>query len=97
MQLALKMGRTLEELGNSMSSDEFAMWLEVYPDDLWGEMRAYERSGLICATVANFAGKSLAKGAEAVSARDFMPVQDEAAEVEPDPVEYFRQVAAGRG
>lgn len=95
MTLALKLGRTLEELGRTMTSQEFALWLEVYPDDLWGEMMAYERAGIVASTVANYAGKMLRDDAEPLRPRDFMPLlrAAEPAEEEPDPVEFFKNVA----
>lgn len=99
MMLALRMGRTLEELGNTMSAHEFGLWLELYAQDLWGEMREYERAGVIAATVANYAGMMRGKGSEAAKSTDFMPLskaQRDAMqeEVEPDPVEFFGAVAS---
>lgn len=98
MMLALKLGRTLEELGRTMSSQEFSLWLAMYQDDLWGELRDYERAGVIASTVANYAGMTRAKGADPARPSDFMPLmskQDVEPESEPDPVAYFSAVAKG--
>lgn len=94
MMLALKLGRTLEELGRCMSSQEFALWLELYQQDQWGEQRDYERAGIVASTVANYAGMTRAKGEPARPA-DFMPYARKSEEdVEADPVAYFTAVAA---
>lgn len=91
MMLALKMGRTLEELGRSMSSSEFSLWVELYRENMWGEQFAYERAGIIASTVANYAGMTRAKGSEPSAPADFMPykLKDRAqAEEEPDPIAF---------
>ncbi len=95
--LALRMGRTIDELMHSMSSSEFSVWVELYNDDQWGEAREDFRAGQICATIGNFAGKVMAKDASALKPADFMPtlVEDEVAE-EPDPVTFFTAVAASK-
>lgn len=94
MNLALKLGKTLQELSQSMTSAEFSLWLECYPDDLWGEMRDYERAGVIAATVANYAGMVRAKHAEPAKPSDFMPnFGAEEETVEPDPAAYFTDIA----
>jgi hypothetical protein len=98
MTLALKLGRTLEELGRTMSSQEFSLWLAMYKFDQWGELRGDERAGLIASTVANFAGMTRAAGAAPLSPSDFMlhlPKHEEP-EQEPDPVAFFTAVAAAR-
>lgn len=91
MMLALRMGRTLEELGRTMSSQEFSLWLALYQDDLWGEMGEYHRAGIIAATVANYAGMMRSKESEPARPSDFMPMQkqDDEPVVEPDPVAHF--------
>jgi hypothetical protein len=100
MMLALKLGRTLEELGRSMSSYEFSLWCALYDLDQWGELRADERAGIIASTIANWAGMMRSKESEVLRPRDFMPhlprspeVEAEPA-VEPDPVAFFGAVAA---
>lgn len=98
MTLALKMGRTLEELGCSMSSQEFSLWLALYEQDLWGELRDYERAGLIASTVGNFAGKMRAEHSAPLTALDFMPRMGKAEqpETEPDPLAFFTALAKDR-
>ena len=98
MTLALKLGRTLEELGSSMSSEEFSLWLEMYQVDLWGELRAYERAGVVASTVANYAGMMRSKSAEPAKPSDFMPLMGNAPEeeTEPDPVAYFSGLVTGK-
>ena len=94
MMLALKLGRTLEELGRTLSSHEFALWLAYYPEDMWGELRDYERAGIVASTVANYAGRMRKEGSEPARASDFMPqLKAPAEEPEPDPVAYFKAVA----
>jgi len=40
MMLALRLGRTLDELGRTMCSAEFDLWIELYKENRWGEMYA---------------------------------------------------------
>jgi hypothetical protein len=100
MMLALKLGRTLEELGRSMSSYEFSLWCALYDIDQWGELRADERAGIISSTIANWAGMMRSKESEPLVPRDFMPhlprspEAEAEAEAEPDPVEFFSAVSA---
>ena len=98
MMLALKLGRTLEELGAQMTSREFSLWKELYKRNQWGELFAYERAGIVASTVANYAGMTRSKGAEPAKPSDFMPYVPEGhkdeAEVEPDPVDFFTAIAA---
>lgn len=99
MMLALKMGRTLEELGRTMSSQEFALWLELYEEDLWGEMADYHRAGIVAATVANYAGMMRDKGTGPASPQDFMPYKPKGSdepETEPDPIEYVMSIVGGK-
>lgn len=97
MKLALRMGRTLEELLRTMSSVEFNLWCELYNEDLLGELQDYERAGIIASTIANFSGKMLAQGAEPLRPRDFMPdlcnSEEAQVEAEPDPVAFFTAVS----
>jgi hypothetical protein len=97
MMLALKLGRTLEELTNSMSSAEFNLWLELYQENDWGEKRAYERAGIIAATIGNYAGMMRDKNARPLKPADFMPYAQPEPESEPDPIAYFKAVAATHG
>lgn len=99
--LALRMGRTVDELYQTMSSREFSMWIALYNEDRWGDDVADRRTdfqaGLVCSTIANFAGKSLKANAKALVPADFMPSLVVAEkEVELDPVMFFTAVAASK-
>jgi hypothetical protein len=89
------MGRTIGELMDSMSSQEFSIWLALFEEDQWGEAREDFRLGQVCATIANFAGKTLKEGSNGLKPADFMPNlrTEPEAEVEPDPVAFFGAVA----
>lgn len=99
--LALKLGRTLEELGETMSAHEFAMWTALYQENQLGELFAYERAGIIASTIANYAGMQRAPSAGPARPSDFMPYKPKGWEereeevLEPDPVAHFTAVAAG--
>lgn len=100
MMLALKLGRTLGELG-SITSYEFSLWLELYRDTQWGDLRDDERAGVIASVIANYAGMTRAAGAAPAAPADFMlhlpnKRPEEEIEVEPDPVAFFQAVAAER-
>jgi hypothetical protein len=90
------MGRTLDELYATMSSQEFSMWVALYDLDQWGDEQASLqddfRAGTICATVANFAGKTIKRGSDGLSAADFMPSLATSKEpvAEVDPVAHFK-------
>ena len=89
MSLALALGKTLEEIG-SMSSAEFALWKDYYGE---APFEPWLHTGLVCSTVANWAGKTLKEGTPPLTAADFMPGPAEEEE-EPDPFEHFQQQAA---
>lgn len=96
MMLALRMGRTLKELCQGMSSAEFSLWAEMYRLDEWGQKptqeRADYRAGLICATVANYAGMRRPEHAGQASPQDYMPFYKQPEPEEPDPVVFFTAV-----
>jgi hypothetical protein len=97
MGLALRLGRTLAELGETMTSEEFDLWLELHRSNgPWDDTRGDVHAGIIAATIANYAGMSRKQGAPLASPFDFMPFakrQDEE-ESEPDPVAYFKAIKA---
>jgi hypothetical protein len=94
MMLALRLGRTLDELRSSMSSQEFSLWTALYRDDQWGEARDDMRAGVVASTIANYAGKMRSEHAEPAQPSDFMPSLAKPEEaVEPDPVAFFTAVA----
>jgi len=87
MRLALRLGRTLEELGRTMSAAEFALWLELYREEPWDDSRDDLRAGIIAATVANYAGKVRKEGVQPATPLDFMPFVADAGDAEPDEIE----------
>ena len=72
-RLALAMGRTLSELRATLSYAEFQEWCGYYKIEPWGEDRADLRAGIIASTIANYAGKLRAEGADPALPADFMP------------------------
>ncbi|EXI86092.1 MAG: hypothetical protein AW12_02174 [Candidatus Accumulibacter sp. BA-94] len=72
-RLALAMGRTLQELRAALSYAEFQEWCLYYQIEPWGEDRSDLRAGIVASTVANYAGRTRAEGAEPVRPADFMP------------------------
>jgi hypothetical protein len=88
MSLALAMGKTLEELGQ-MSSAEFTLWKQYYPDAPWGA--EWFQTALICSQLTNMAGKILKEG-ESSEPSDFMPPFEARKEQkESDPLKHFAQ------
>lgn len=75
-RLALAMGRTLKELRAVLSHAEFQDWCLYFQVEPWGESRADLRAGIIASTVANYAGRMRANGADPALPRDFMPFID---------------------
>jgi hypothetical protein len=71
-----------------MSAQEFALWLQLYADEPWGEDRADLRAGIIAATVANHAGRMRSESASPV---EFMPYarREDTVTEEPDPLRFF--------
>lgn len=96
--LALRMGRTVDELMQSMSSAEFSMWVELYEQDQWGDAKGDFHAALICSTIGNFAGKILPDRAKPLTPSDFMPslAAKPAPVEEVDPVMFFKAVAASK-
>ena len=72
-RLALAMGRTIQELRAVLSYAEFQEWCWYYQIEPWGEDRADLRAGIVASTIANYAGKLRAEGAEPAIPADFMP------------------------
>lgn len=91
MTLALQLGRTLHELGETMTAEEFGLWAALYRLDPWGEQRADLRSAVVAATVANYAGMTRSKSAGPAKPADFMPYveRDDAVQHDPDPMKHF--------
>lgn len=96
MSLALRLGRTLGELCDSMSSYEFSLWLAYYKEAPWDEFRADYRAGVIAAAIANYAGMRRRDGSSPVRPIEFMPwfkmEHDEAEEAEVSPIAHFSKL-----
>ncbi len=91
MKLALAMGKTLHELSQTMTAQEFGLWAALYEVDPWDSTRQDINAGIIAATVANYAGKMRKKGTKEAVPADFMPFlkQQEEQEDAVDPFEHF--------
>jgi hypothetical protein len=89
MKLALRLGRTLEELCRTMSSAEFSLWVALYEESPWDDTRADLHAGIIASTIANYAGKVRKDGTAKPS--DFMPFLPREEDEEPDPADHFSQ------
>lgn len=92
MSLCLQIGCTLAELGQRMSSPEFALWCGYRAMRPWGHEMAEFAAGTVAATVANYAGKSRNKDAPPAAPADFMPFlarEKSATETEPSVVQVF--------
>lgn len=88
----MRLGRTLGELGETMSSEEFSLWLALYKRAPWDETRGDINAGIIAATIANYSGKMRSESAPPAQASDFMLfIEKPVAEPEPelDPMEFF--------
>lgn len=68
--LARSLGRTLEELGRSMSAYEFGLWQAAYAAEPWGEWRTDFAGGMVAATIANV---NRARNSPSYTPADFMP------------------------
>lgn len=90
----MRLGRTLGELGETMSSAEFSLWLALYKRAPWDETRADINAGIIAATIANYAGKMRGESVPPASPADYMPFIEKptVVEQEPDPLEFFAKI-----
>lgn len=52
-RLALALGRTFQELGDSMTGQELTRWMEYDAIEPIGEQRADLRAGIVASTIAN--------------------------------------------
>lgn len=98
MRLALKMGRTVQELYKEMSAYEFSLWAALYAVDPWGEEREDYRTGLTISQLVNISGKYVPRGKES-KPRDFMPFQHPAEKdqefIDLDPAAFLKSVGHG--
>ena len=64
-RLALKLGKTVKELGDSLDVKEFAEWVAFWTCEPWGD--DWRQTGSICCTTALVNGNKFSKP------EDFMP------------------------
>lgn len=69
-RLALKMGRTVAELQDAMSSAEFGEWIAYYSIEPFGERMDDLRAGVVSATIANV---NRGKDTQPYKPLDFVP------------------------
>ena len=74
-----------------MSAQEFGLWQAFHARLPIGQWGAYWRSGLVCATVANYAGKMRGKNAAPATPEDFMP-RDGAEDTQETPAQWLRNL-----
>ena len=92
MKLAIALGRTLDELEQTISAQEFGMWAALNAEDPWDYSRADVNAGVIASTVANYAGKIRKEHSAPASPIDFMPFHKRVENDAPDavdPAEHF--------
>lgn len=97
MRLALKLGKTLQELYESMSAYEFSLWAAEYARNPWGEERDDYRAGVIASAVVNISGKMIKRGSE-TKPKDFMPFQKQPEDeefVNVDPAVFLKSMGHG--
>lgn len=71
MQLALRLGRSLDELLHTVSSEELTMWRAFDLREPIGDWRHDLAAGVVASTLANV---HRGKNVEAFAPRDFMPL-----------------------
>jgi hypothetical protein len=87
------MGRTVDELQDAMSAQEFGEWMAFYSIHPFGPPGEWFQSGVIASTIANV---NRAPNTEAYKPADFIPRrQAEEKPVEDDPNEFFGKVNNG--
>lgn len=74
-RLALALGKTVSELGQSLSYREFREWCAYYQIEPFGEYRADLRNGILNATVSNIFS-TYAGTEQKAQPIDFMPYAD---------------------
>jgi hypothetical protein len=91
--LCRTLGRTLGELGATMSSQEFSVWMDEYAREPWGDNRADLHAAMLGATIANHAGKMRKQPAKLT---EFLLDFRRTEEKESDPAEFFDMLNRGR-
>lgn len=69
--LALRLGKTVEQLLDEISSKELTQWFAYYSIEPFDDQRGDIRSAIVAATVANVAPRK--KGGRSYHPRDFLP------------------------
>lgn len=75
-RLALALGKTVSELGQSLTYSEFRQWCAFYQIEPWGDYRADLRAGIVASTVKNIQAW-YAGDAQDWQPIDFMPYVDQ--------------------
>lgn len=89
-RLALKLGRTVDELQRSMSSAEFGEWIAYYSIEPFGDRMEDLRAGVVASVVANV---NRGKDTPAFAPLDFVPwAQEPAKPAGPPPPEAMAAV-----
>ena len=92
MLLARTLGRTVQELGETMSAQEFGIWQAEYNRQPWGDFRTDLAGGMVASVMANVNRDPKAKPTP-YSAIDFMPLQREPEErVEESAADFFNSL-----
>jgi hypothetical protein len=79
-RLAMALGRTVNELVDSMTSQEFTEWQAFFILEPWGHDVEYHRTGVVASMAYNIAR---GKNDRAISATDFIPGMEQP----PEPLE----------
>jgi hypothetical protein len=88
-RLALKMGRTVDELQRTMTSAEFGEWIAYYSIEPFGERIEDLRAGTVASTVANV---NRGKDTRPYAPLDFIPWAKEPVEDKPPPAENIAAI-----
>ena len=87
-QLALRLGRTVNELMSSMSAEEFEYWKAFSVFEPIGVLREDALFANVCKTLADLQGKN------ELTLRDFTVFNRNKAEPEPDQEQVMRNIKA---
>ncbi len=87
------MGRTLGELEETCTAQEFGLWMALYEAEPWGPVREDLAAGIVASTIANV---NRGKDTQAFSALDFAPfVRQPEPEQEASTADFLNLVGAG--
>ena len=92
--LARTLGRTVQELGETMAAQEFGYWQAEYQREPWGDFRTDLAGGMVASVVANVNRDVKAKPVP-YSAVDFMPFTRAPEPVDTEsPTDFFNNLGA---